>query len=249
MKKMQRGYLKFVALLIITLSITSFHSAFSQISSFRLKTADSLYQMKKYTQSFEHYKEILNQKKYSPAMLLKMGYIQEGLGNIGEAMYYLNLYFLATNDKAVLEKMEQLADKFNLEGYETSDADRVLTFYHDYYTQISFGLAALSIFLLSIIFYTKVRLHEKPIAGVIFLIVFLTAFFIHINFGHSIKTGIISKANTYVMDGPSPGASLVTITSGGHRVEVIGKKDVWLKIRWNGEIAYVKENSLLAIQL
>jgi hypothetical protein len=249
MKKMQRGYLKFVALLIIALSVSSFHCVFSQVSSFRLKTADSLYQMKKYTQSFEHYQEILRQKQYTPIMLLKMAYIQEGLGNTGEAMYYLNLYFLATNDKTVLEKMEELADKFDLEGYETSDADRVLTFYHDYYTQISYGLVAVSVLLLSIVFYTKTKLQQKPIAGTIFLMVFLIAFFVHINFGRSIKTAIISHANTYIMDGPSPGASLITIASGGHRVEVIGKKDVWLKIRWNGEIAYVKENSLLAIQL
>src|SRR3954469_12839623 len=128
MKKMQRSYLK-ILLVFITLIITPFQASKAQTSSYRLKIADSLYQTKKFTQSFEHYREILNQKQYTPAMLLKMAYIQEGLGNIGEAMYYLNLYFLVTNDKSALEKMEELAHKFNLQGYETTDADRVLTFY------------------------------------------------------------------------------------------------------------------------
>jgi hypothetical protein len=249
MNQMQRGYLKFVAFILTALALTCFQSAYSQNYSAALKTADSLYQQKRYTQSFEHYQQLLKNKKYSPAMLLKMAYIQEGLKNIGQALYYLNLYFLATNDKAALEKMEELADQYNLEGYKTSDTDRALTFYHDYYNYISYALAALILLLLTIIVYTRRKLQQRPIAGVIFISVFIIAFFIHVNYGRSLQTGIITRANTFIMDGPSPGASLVVIVGDGHRVEVIGKKDVWFKIRWNGEVAYVKQNALLPIQL
>src|SRR5688572_27345504 len=105
MKKMQRGYLKFVA--AITLLCTTFFS-FSQTSSFRLKTADSLFQSRQYIQSFEHYEQILKQNQYTPAMLLKMAYVQEGLKHNGLALYYLNLYYLTTRDKTALEKMSEL---------------------------------------------------------------------------------------------------------------------------------------------
>lgn len=182
-------------------------------------------------------------------MLLRMAYIQEGLGNIGQAMYYLNLYFLVSNDKDALAKMEELADKYHLEGYEASDVDLILTFYHENFATISFAIAALSILFLSMVFYTRVRLHRQPFVSGIFLLLFLTAFFVHLNFGERVKRGIIASTATYIMDGPSPGASLVEIIDGGHRVEVIGKNDVWLKIRWNGDVAYVKETSLLPIQL
>jgi hypothetical protein len=245
---MQSAYLKIVLPAII-LTITAFCQASAQVSSFRLKTADSLYAKKMYTQSFEHYEEILRQKQYTPAMLLKMAYIQEGLDNIGKAMYYLNLYFLVTNDKTAQEKMEELADRYGLEGYETTDADRFLTFYHNYYRQISIALAGLSVFMLSLVFFTRLRLHRRPVASGIVLFIFLTALFIHLNFAGRARTGIISNSQTYVMDGPSPGASLVTITTDGHRVELVGKKDVWMKILWDGRIAYVRENSLLPVQL
>ena len=43
-------------------------------------------------------------------MLLKMAYIQEGLNHVGQALYYLNLYYLASKDKSVLGKMEELAN-------------------------------------------------------------------------------------------------------------------------------------------
>ncbi|MFZ6014362.1 MAG: hypothetical protein ACOYXT_28740 [Bacteroidota bacterium] len=222
---------------------------FAQTSSFRLKTADSLFRAGRYTQSFEHYEQIFAQKQYTPAMLLKMAYIQEGLGHIGKALYYLNLYFLATNDKTALGKMEELATKYNLEGYKASDADWLLSFYHDYHFYISATLAALAFFLLSTIFYTRIRLRQRPLASFIILIMIAAALFIHIQFGHVVKAGIITNPKTYVMSGPSAGASVKTILGDGHRVEVLGKKDVWLKVQWNDEVVYLKENCVQALEL
>ena len=52
-----------------------------------LTLPDSLFQAKRYTQSFDLYHEILfSYKKASPGMLLKMAYIKEGLGNYSEAL-------------------------------------------------------------------------------------------------------------------------------------------------------------------
>src|SRR5688500_5325176 len=122
MKIIQRPYLKFLPVFMI-LSFSAFQSSSAQTSHFRLQTADSLFQAKRYTQSLEHYEEILRQKQYTPAMLLKMAYVYEGLNQIGSAMYYLCRYHIATNDKTVLAKMDELATKYNLEGYETTDTD------------------------------------------------------------------------------------------------------------------------------
>lgn len=223
-------------------------TAGAQPSSHRLVVADSLFRAKQYTQSLSHYQTILLQKQYSPAMLLKMAYIEEGLNNIGKAMYYLNLYFLASNDKSVTNKMEEMAKKFNLEGYKTTDADQFLSFYHDYHFQITVFLAALSILIMSTIFYVRVRRKRRPIASAIFLIVILIVFFVHIDFGERITTAIVALPDTYVMTGPSAGAPVITIINEGHRVEVTGKNDVWLRIRWKDEVAYVKNNSLLPVQ-
>src|SRR5688572_16230256 len=109
MKYMQRGFLKILGPTFLL--VFSLQSSFAQVSSHRLKTADSLFATKLYTQSFEHYEEILLQKQYTPAMLLKMAFIQEGLNHIGRALYYLNLYYLATKDKTTLDKIQELANK------------------------------------------------------------------------------------------------------------------------------------------
>lgn len=182
-------------------------------------------------------------------MLLKMAYIQEGLGNIGKALYYLNLYYLASNDKEVLFKMEELAEKYDLDGYTASDKEHALSFYHDYYNYISIALAAIMVFMLSTIFYTRVRLNKRPIAGPVALVVIMVAFVIHLNFGGRVSTAILTAKSAYIMTGPSPAAQLLTITGEGHRVEIIGKKDVWLKILWNGQVAYVRDQMLQPIEL
>jgi hypothetical protein len=248
MKKMQSWCLKNVAI-CIGLIITTFQLSAAQSNQSILKTADSLYVAGRFTQSFQQYETLLEKRIYTPAMLLKMAYIQEGLGNIGKALYHLNLYYLASNDKEVLFKMEELAEKYNLDGYAASDKEHFLSFYHDYYSYISLVLAAILIFALSAIFYTRVKLRKRPIAGPIALMVIVIAFAIHLNMGERVSSAILTAKRAYIMTGPSAAAPLLTITGEGHRVEVIGKRDVWMKILWNGQIGYVRDQMLQPIEL
>jgi len=243
---MQRHLLKI--LIIITLSIPPASSLSAQVSSFRLQQADSLYEKKRYTQSLEHYQTILNQHEYSPAMLLKMAFIEEGLNRIGQALYYLNLYYLASNDKFVLEKMEELAAKYNLSGYENSETDQLLSFYLDYHLHLSITLMVIAVFLLSLSFYSRKK-GQRPVASTISLGVVLTLLLIHINATNSYSSGIIGEPNSYLMDGPSAGASVVSVIEEGHRVRITGKIDVWYEVKWNENTVYVRDNDVLVVEL
>ena len=245
---MQRGCLKFLGLIIILNLSTSFFSQ-AQTSGFRLQTADSLFRAKRYTQSLEHYEEILRQRQYTPAMLLKMAYVHEGLNQMGSAMYYLNLYYIATNDKTVLDKMDEIATKFDLEGYETTDGDRFWSFYLDNHLYLSLALAVVMILFLSIMYHTRFRQRTRPVSSAIALVAVAILLFVHQQYGSIRARGIIAGTTTYLMDGPSAGASVIDVVNDGHRVEVLGKRDVWLKIRWDDEVAYVKENSVRAVKL
>jgi hypothetical protein len=177
-----------------------------------------------------------------------MAYIEEGLGRIGQSLYYLNLYYLASNDKVALQKMEELAEKHRLDGYETSDADVAFGYYYDYRDHISIALGATSILLLSMVVFSR-RRGQRPAATSFFLFTVLILLAAHLNFGQKNVAGIVGEPNTYLMNGPSAGASVVSVIDEGHRVQIVGKKDVWYEIRWNGNVAYIKENSLLPIRL
>ncbi len=243
---MQRQVLKIVIIILALLQAAP--DLHAQVSTFRLQQADSLYEKKQYTQSLDHYRSILDQKEYTPAMLLKMAYIEEGLNRVGQALYYLNLYYLASKDKFVLEKMDELAAKYNLDGYKSSDADLALSFYHDYQLPISITLAAVAVFLLSLLFYWRKK-GNRSVAVAVLLVVTLALLGIHQNLGGQTSTAIVGEPNTYLMDGPSPGASVVSVIEEGHRVEVVGKVDVWYEVKWNENTVYVRDHNLLMVAL
>jgi hypothetical protein len=223
-------------------------SVTAQVYSYRLQTADSLFERKHFTQSLELYEGILQQRHFTPAMLLKMAYIHEGLNDPGKSLYYLNLYYLATKDALTLEKMEQLAKKHNLTGYEESDLGRARSFFNDQFTTIALLLSALLFLSFSMAVYSK-RKKQRPIPQLALLIFFAIILTIHLELNKLPVTGIISQPDTYLMSGPSAGATIVTVLQPGHRVEITGKEDVWTQINFKGTPVYVKESKLVPVHL
>ena len=214
-----------------------------------VKRADSLYAAKQYTQAFEHYQTLFKGGRYSPSMLLKMAYIQEGLGHLGESLYYLNLYFLASDDAQALKKMEELAEKNNLEGYETNETIKLFAWQQEQYSTIAYVLAAVSLLLLSLMFYQRMKMQTRPSLAGIGLVVTLALLFFHINFSLKSERGIVAQPQTYLMSGPSAGASVVAIIGEGHQLEIKGKQDVWLRVSWKNKEVFVKEFLLRPVRL
>jgi ABC-type multidrug transport system fused ATPase/permease subunit len=214
----------------------------------KIKRADSLYRAKQYTQSYSIYQSLLAQNQYSPSMLLKMAYIQEGLGHQGLCLYYLNLYQHASDDHQAVTKMEELANKHRLEGYQSSDGSRFTHFLQKNSLRITGGLCTIIFLFFSLLFYQN-RKGNSTVVAMLLLIFFSVFLFALANWGGKPSLAIISSGSTYLMSGPSAGASVTAILDEGHRLTVQGKKDVWLKVKWKDKDAYVKESNVLPIKL
>lgn len=215
-----------------------------------LRIADSLFQEKKFTESFQIYNAIYETGEVvSPRMLLKMAFIKEGLGDYSNALYYLNLYYLKTSNKKVLKKMEKLAAENGLEGYEYSDSDFFLNLYLKSYNQIVLALTAICLIVFAAILFQRYKKEKKPVLAGVLLIFFLGIVFVFVNFGKPTDEGIITNTRTYVMSGPSSGAKVLEIVKKGHKVNIIGFKDVWAQVEWNNQTAYIKQQHLKPVQL
>lgn len=235
-------------ILTLFISLLATTGNLAQDISADLELADSLFNERKYTQSFEIYSKILKSDNLtSPAMLLRMAYIKEGLGDYSNALYYLNLYYLETHNKRALRKMEDVAKKYDLEGYKYTDMEFFMNIFYRYYSAIVYGLSAVVFLIIGYIVYKKLKLRMNPGFSLFYLIFVLGILFYVVNFGKDYRKGIIINPETYLMDGPSSGAKLVAIADVGHRVQVLGKEDVWVKIEWQGNTAYIKENNILQI--
>lgn len=238
------GFLFFV---VLFLNCTT--PLLGQTSKGLLTIADSLFAEKKYTQSFEVYEQILeNEKMVSPQMLLKMAFIKEALDDNSKALYYLNLYYLKTSDKKVLEKMESMAEEYNLAGYEYTDFEFFQMNYRKYSAVITYVLIFVCLLLVGFIVRQKFMLKEKPLTLGITLTCVAALLFFHVNFSDTYSKGIVIQEQSYLMEAPSSGADLVAILEKGHRVEIKNRFDVWVEIIWEGKIAYIRESNIVPIQ-
>jgi len=208
-----------------------------------LSTADSLFEQKQYTESLELYELLLQNGFYTPRALARLSLIYEGLGDYTYALHYLNLYYSKIPDKNILKKMDELASRYNLVGYEYNDLVFFISLYHRYYTAIILAFLAASVLSL-FYFYIKYRNNKKlGFRPLLFMFILGLAYLLS-NYDIVPQRAII-KRETILMSAPSAGATLLGDINKGHRVVINNKQDIWCEISWQNKIVFVREDNLL----
>jgi hypothetical protein len=219
------------------------------LSKGSLTSADSLFSARQYTQAFEQYLALHNNGQWTPAMFLKMAYIQEALGHLGESLYYLNLYALASHDQQADVKMAELSEKHRLEGYGEQPAEALMVKLRSNYLPIAALLGALILLTLALVI-LRARKNLRPSLGLTVLTVLLLAtLVVHVQFTPESRRAIITGSQTYLMSGPSGGAAVVDIVGEGHLVRIMSQQDAWLKVEWKEGEAYVRDFLVRRVQL
>jgi hypothetical protein len=248
MGTMQNHYFK--KWLFIGLAIFLPHFTTAQKADQLLQLADSLYNQRKYTQSFEIYHDYFEKEsKASPAMLLKMAYIEEGANNYTEALYYLNIYYDITFNKRALRKMEELADKNALQGYKISDIEFFRNILNQNLLYIAGGLAILAWLIFSYMVHKKRKYSSQPSFSAFSIVFILLVLVLVANFNQFDDRGLLIGKDNFLMEGPSPGSKVVDVVKNGHRVRILGKKGLWYKIEWEDKTVYVRNTDLKLLKI
>lgn len=214
-----------------------------------LQVADSLFEAQKYTESFEHYRAVYDAGRYSPAMLLHMAFIKEGLGQSAESLFYLNQYYLLTLDRSAHRKMSELAQNNELMGYRYSDLEFLISIFARFReTGIMLALAA-CILLAALVLRYKWRKKQKPVTGLVFLTICLLITAAFTNLTKPAPHGIIMSNQAYLLDQPSAGGNLIEIAGKGHRVKILDDGEVWVKIAWKDKKAYIRKQNLWSVEI
>jgi hypothetical protein len=249
MHKSQNATLKLFILFLSSFLIHS-HSGYCAENSPNLQLADSLFSQKKYTQAYELYETIyLRERQASPAMLLKMAFVKEGLGDYSQALYYLNMHYLMVYDKKTLKKMESLAEQHALLGYNYDDAEFFLNIYQKFQTQFETLVLSVVLLFFSFLVYKRRKNGKISVGQALSFAIVLSVVLLLNNIAGEQKNAILTNGTAYLMDGPSPGANIVAVVSEGHRVRVVGKEDIWTKIVWEDNDVYVRNQSLRLISV
>jgi hypothetical protein len=231
---------KFKVSILLLLFFTSFLAVASASSD--LSKADSLFFNKKYTEAFEVYTGLQENSSVSASMLLKMAFIKEGLGDYTSSLYYLYNYYQLTNDRAVLVKMSELADKKSLSGYTVEDKHFFINAINKYLTEIQL-LLAFTLLFLTLFTYRSKEKKELPI-GVPVIQLVLAVVLLAVTNGWFQPNQAIIKDNTFLMSAPSAASEPIGPITKGHLVEVLEQTDVWTKVRWNEEEVFLRKSKL-----
>jgi hypothetical protein len=241
---MQNVTLKKVYLLLVMYTVV-YLPVSAQSEMARTAEADSLFSKKKYTESLHLYESILSRTgKSSTAMLLKMAFIEEGIGDYTKALYYLNLYYNQQPNEKVIKKMEELANAHELRGYQYDDINFIMIFYERYFPFIALALLGFGAYVFSIIISKKLRKEHIPVRHGIGFMIYLAGAFVFLNLSNNQPKGIVHRNNVYLMSAPSAGSKLVKVIQKGHRLEVLDKKDIWLEVKWDQQRAFIREQNV-----
>ena len=210
-----------------------------------LKKGDSLFAQQKYIEAFEKYELLFSNGQASSAMLLKMAFIQDELGNYTDALFFLDKYYQESADINVAGKIEELAKANDLEGYRYEDIDYFLALLYKYRTHFTFLLSVMMLMLLVYIF-QKSNENARPVAASIIQIIIVVCLFAVANFNTPRKAIIVSD-ETLLRSGPSAGAEPIEFLAKGHKVKVLERNDVWTRIAWDGREVYVRNGKLRII--
>ena len=212
----------------------------------QLIKADSLFNLNKYSESKVLYDSIFYKKnKYSNSMLLKMATIEENLGNYEKSIYYLELFQKNKNENKVLDKINNIVDNKNLNGFENSDKKIFINIYKKYRNNI----LALLLTLTSIIFIVNlVRYFRKNVVNFALPFFYISSFLslLIINIKPP-SDAIVFKDYTFIMKEPSSGSDLYSILNKGDKLIVSKDLEVWYEIILNGEKRYVRKKNVRLI--
>jgi tetratricopeptide (TPR) repeat protein len=216
----------------------------------KIQKADTLFSQKKYTQALAIYESVYNSGgDATPQMFLKMAFVYEGLKDYTKALYYLNLYYRISPNDATLVQMESLAQQHRLKGYTHSDLDFIRAIYERYFNVLIFGVVFCLGLIWSYIWSRRQQRRDIPIRYKIVFMLLIISTLIWVNLTNQTLEAVVSRDNTYLMSDASAGSELIKIIGKGHKVRILSKTDIWYKIRWDNQIAYVRENNLLLIKM
>lgn len=227
--------LSFIAFLLFQ----GFHS---QADTIELSRADSLFDQRSYQEAMSLYQKNYKEGIYSPAMLLKMAFVAEGMKDFENATLYLGKYYDINPDPQIITKMKALTKQNVLEGYEVSDSDRFLIFLSEHDQLIIIVLSGLLLISMILVLVSVYRKSMAPVYWPSFLLVGML--FLANNFLSSSNSGLITNSPTLILSDPTGAGELVQRVEPGHRVKIKSSEDIWYEIEWKGSRAFVKKSNV-----
>jgi tetratricopeptide (TPR) repeat protein len=207
--------------------------------------ADSLFRIGQLTEAAGLFETaIARGQPVTSAMVLKLAYVSEQQGDIARLLYYLQTYLDRQPDSNILRRMNEIARVNGLSGYETDDLNYFLLFYKQ------FGLWVLSLLLLPAIYVCVVMVRKTLRREVIprsrkwVALLYLSALLVFVNLPEGYQSGIVSQDQVFLRQQPSAAAPVAVVIGRGHKVNILSRQDIYLRVLWNNQLYYLRQDQV-----
>lgn len=212
-----------------------------------LQKADSLFQAGQVEQSYQLYRQVREQVggAQSIRQLLRMAYVQEGLGHYPAALYYLSVAQAWQPQYSTWRKMVAVAQEHRLTGYPDTWRQNLAITIQRYYYHLLQGLLLLAV-VVGILLLLRRRTADRAWWATYAVYLLLVGLFL--NLLAPGRVGLVARPRAPLMAGPSAGSAWLTTAAAGDRFEVRGQQDIWFRVQWQGRDAYIRRPDLLLVE-
>ncbi len=218
------------------------------VSNDSLRRADSLFVAGDQVTAARIYETALAEgHTATDPMLLKLASAYEAQNDIPRLLYYLDVYFERHPDDAVLRRMNDIARANNLSGYETDDLNYFYLFYRKYGVYFLLFLLIPAGYVFTVLMLKVTRKQAVPGRQKWVIFFYLLLLLIFTNLPEGVQSGITSHDRVLLRTDPSAAAPVVDVIGRGHKVSILGTKDIYLRVLWHNNLYFIRRDNVWII--
>jgi len=218
----------------------------SQIPLANIQQADSLFEQGQFGAVLPLYRaQIWRQRQVSARLLLRLSYAEHQQTHYAAELLYLNMALVRQPRLSTWRQLTSLAQRQRLVGYPTIWQQDIRVQVQRYYYPVLQGLLSGAVLLAVGLLLRRGRTSRGAWLAYSLYVLVIGAYLYWLP---PVPIGIVARPGVALMAGPGAGAAWLSTAAPGDRLPVLGRQDIWLRVRWQERIAYVRADDTFVIE-
>ncbi len=211
-----------------------------------LQQADLLFTKGDYAAAAPRYRaQIWQRQQISPRLLLRMAYAQHQLGHYPAELLYLNLALARQPRLSTWRQLVAVAQRQRLVGYPSTWQQELRVQAQRYYYPGLQGLLTGAVVAAMLLLLRRGRSGRGTWLAYATYLLGAGAYLVLLR---PEPVGVVTHAGAALMAGPGAGAAWLSTAAPGDRLPVLGHDDIWLRVRWQERVAYLRATDALVVE-
>ncbi|RZK30602.1 MAG: hypothetical protein EOO63_06310 [Hymenobacter sp.] len=208
--------------------------------------ADSLFEQGQYETVLPLYRtQVWQRRQVSAQLLLRLAYAEHQQAHYAAELLYLNMALARQPQLSTWRQLAVLAQRQRLVGYPTTWQQEVRVQIQRYYYPVLQGLLSGAVL---VAVGLLLRRHRTSRGAWLAYGIYLLATGAYLHWLKPVPTSIVARRGVALMAGPGAGATWLSTAAPGDRLPVLGRQDIWLRVRWQERVAYVRAADAFIIE-